>query len=75
MAAYIILHSQNFKFLVTSEVAKASPHHHTKFHQNLSNDCRVIAFNGIQNGGQLPFWISTIIENLVKTEKRDTVIL
>jgi len=45
--AYVISDYQNFKFLISSRIGKANAHYHTKFHQNRSNCCRVITFNGI----------------------------
>jgi len=51
----VILDFLNLKFLVVSGVGKANTHQCTKFHQNQSNDCRIIAFNafnGFQNGSQ-----------------------
>jgi len=49
MTIYVLLILSKFQILVASRVRIANAHHHTKFHQNQSNDCRVIAFNGIQN--------------------------
>jgi len=44
------------KFLVLHQFGRAKMHHHTKFHQNWSNDCRDIAFNVFQNSRPLS-WI------------------
>jgi len=34
-------------------------HRRIEFHQNRSNNLGDISFNGFQNGGCLPSWIST----------------
>jgi len=43
---------EHIKFLLASQVRRANMHHNTIFHQNRSQDCQVIVFNG-QNGGCL----------------------
>jgi len=48
------LGSSNFRFVVD---VQANMHHRTKFHQNQSNGCRDVTFNGFQNGGHLLTWI------------------
>jgi len=58
------------KFLVVSQVEKANAHYHAKFHQNQSIGCRIIVFNGFQNGSQSPSLIFKIciFEQLLRTE-------
>jgi len=55
MVAAAILDFQKFEILMVFLLQGANMHHHTIFHQNLSNGCRYF-----QNGGRPPSWIFEI---------------